>query len=87
MNEHFEDARYYLRRAASTARKGVRKELASLERRLDDLIGDEDPDRSRVEALRSDLRELQERTEGEARDAIGSARNRLARYRPRRPAK
>ncbi len=88
MNRHFEDAQYYLRRAGSTARKGVREELNPIQRRLQEMVGsEEDPEPSRVERLRADLKDLQGRAEGEARDAIDTARRRLEEYRPRRAAK
>ncbi|WP_254535282.1 DUF7553 family protein [Halomarina litorea] len=87
MNKHFEDAQYYLRRAGSTVRKGVREELDPIQRRVQGMVGGEDPEPSRVDQFRSDLKEIQGRAEGEAREAIGVARGRLGEYRPRRAAK
>lgn len=85
MNRHFEDTLYYLKRAGETAKKGVERELEPVEERVRELTGREDePEPSRIEALRDDLRDVQAKAEGEAREAIGEARETLARYRPRR---
>lgn len=78
MNKHFEDARYYIKRAGETAKKGVAEELEPLQERVQDLIGEEEePDESRVEQLRTDLQDIQERASGEAKEAIGDAREKL----------
>ena len=78
MNKHFEDTRYYLKRAGETAKKGIEEELEPVRDRVDELVGDEEePEPSRIEAVREDLSEIQERAEGEAKEAIGDARERL----------
>ena len=83
MNKHFEDSRYYLRRAARTAAKGLSEEIEAVEARLRGLTGREaEPEPGRVEEIRAELERLQARAEGEAREAIGKARERLARDRP-----
>ena len=80
MNKHFEDTRYYLKRAGETAKQGVSEELEPLRERFEAITGEEEePEPSRVEQLRSDLESLQERAEGEAKDAIRKARDRLDR--------
>lgn len=82
MNRYFEDTRYYLKRAGETAAKGVKEELEPVEDRFRDLTGrDEEPEPSRIDRIREDLKDLEERAEGEAREAIGSARDRLKEYR------
>ena len=84
MSKHFEDARYYLGRAAEHAKAGIKEELEPLEDRVSKLVGDEpeeEPEPSRLEALQNDLKELEERAEGEAREAVTSARERIAAYR------
>ena len=82
MNKHFEDARYYLKRAGETAGKGLREELEPVEARVRDLTGaEEEPEPSRLEAVKTDLKALQERAEGEAETAIGQAREKLGAYR------
>jgi len=84
MNKYFEDGRYYLRRAAETAAKGLSEEIEAVEERLCELTGreaDADVETSRIEEVRGELEDLQERAEGEAREAIGKARERLARDR------
>jgi len=78
MNKHFEDTRYYLQRAGETAKKGIEEELEPVRERVDDLVGEEEePEPSRVEKLRGDLTEIQRRAEGEAKEAIETARERL----------
>ena len=87
MNKHFEDARYYLKRAGQTAKQGIAEELAPVERRFRELTSDaEDVEPSRFDALLADLTELQERAEGEAREAIANARERIEAYRASRRA-
>lgn len=82
MNKHFEDSRYYLRRAAQTAAKGLSEEIETVEARLRELTGREaESEPRRVEEIRAKLEHLQGRAEGEAREAIGKARERLGRRR------
>jgi Arc/MetJ family transcription regulator len=81
MNKHFEDSRYYLRRATETAAKGLSEEIEAVEARLRELTGREaeaDAEAGRLEEIRAELEGLQERAEGEARAAIGKARERLS---------
>jgi len=87
MNKHFEDTKYYLKRAADTAKKGVGEEIEPLQERIQELTGDEEePEPSRVDKLREDLTELHGRAEGEAKEAIGKARERVDRFREERAA-
>ena len=82
MNKHFEDARYYVKRAGETAGKGVKEELKPIEERLRDLTGaKKEPEPTRLAAVKSDLQALQERAEGEAEQAIGDARAKIGAYR------
>jgi len=82
MNKHFEDAQYYLRRAAETASTGVREELEPVEEKFRSLTGREDePDPSGLERVQKRLGEIEETAEGEARRAITSARGRIRQYR------
>jgi len=82
VNKHFEDARYYMKRAGETAKAGVSEEVGKVEERFRDLTGrDEEPEPGRLDEIKADLQELQERTEGEAREAIKDARERLEAYR------
>ncbi|MFB6104473.1 MAG: hypothetical protein ABEJ57_05225 [Halobacteriaceae archaeon] len=86
MNRNFEDARYYLGRAAETAKQGVREEIEGLQDRVNDLTGrggEEEPEPGRVEQLQNDLAELEQRLEGEARERVMDARQRLEAYRNR----
>lgn len=78
MNKHFEDTRYYLKRAGETAKKGISEEIEPLQERVQELRGEEEePEPGRVEKLREDLKELGERAEGEAKEAIEKAREKL----------
>lgn len=82
MNKHFEDARYYLGRAAETAKQGIVEEVEGIEARVRELTGrEEEPEPGRVERLQQDLVELEERVEGEARERVMEARQRLEAYR------
>lgn len=82
VNKHFEDARYYMKRAGETAKAGVSEEVGKVEERFRDLTGrDEEPEPGRLDEIKADLLELQERAEGEARDAIEDARERIDAYR------
>jgi hypothetical protein len=82
MNKHFEDTRYYLKRAGETAKRGVEEELEPLRERVQEIRGEEaDVDPGRVDKLRSDLADLEGRAEGEAKEAIGDAREKLRAYR------
>ncbi|MFB6081508.1 MAG: hypothetical protein ABEJ67_01675 [Halanaeroarchaeum sp.] len=83
MNKHFEDARYYLKRAVETAAEGVREELEPLEGRFREMTGseDEEPAAGRLESIQSDLKDLEARAEGDARDQIKKAREQISTYR------
>ena len=82
MNKHFEDTTYYLKRATETAAEGVKEELAPIEARFRELTGREaEPEPGRVEKIREELSDLQGKAEGEAKEAIGDARERLREYR------
>jgi hypothetical protein len=85
MNKHFEDTRYYVKRAGETAKKGISEELEPVEQRVKKLAGkEEEPEPGRLEELRADLKELQGRAEGEAKEAIGKAREKVETVRERR---
>jgi hypothetical protein len=87
MNKHFEDTRYYLKRAGETAKRGVSEELKPIQERFQNLTGGEDePEPSRLDEIKADLKEVQGRAEGEAKEAIGEARGKIQRYRESRAA-
>ncbi|NUC71493.1 hypothetical protein HTZ84_04065 [Haloterrigena sp. SYSU A558-1] len=81
MNKHFDDSRYYLARAAEHAKLGLTETLAPYATRLRAAVGrdEPEPDPSRLEAVRDELLALERRAEGQARDAVGSARATLSR--------
>lgn len=82
VNKHFEDAVYYLGRAAEHVREGVREELAPVERRVRKLAGRErDPAPSRLQRLQTELRTVEKRAEGTRKKAVYGARNKLQQYR------
>lgn len=82
MNKHFEDTRYYLKRAGEEAKRGVVEELEPIEDRFKQLTGgEEEPEPGRLEEVRSDLKEVQTKAEGEAKEAIADARARIETYR------
>ncbi|MFB6149958.1 MAG: hypothetical protein ABEJ48_09865 [Halobacteriales archaeon] len=86
MNKHFEDTRYYLKRAGEEAKRGVKEELEPIEERVRELTGneDDDPEPGRFDSVRADLEELEKKAEGEAREALAEARERLKEYRESR---
>lgn len=78
MNRHFEDTRYYLTRAGTTAKQGIAAELEPVRERVESLRGEEEEDeQGRIESIRVDLADIQARAEGEAKEAISEARERL----------
>lgn len=82
MNKYFEDARYYLKRAGKTAKAGVAEELEPIRERFQTLTGqDEEPEPGRLEEIRQELAELAETAEGETKEAIQNAREKIASYR------
>lgn len=85
MNKHFEDTRHHLKRATESATSGVKEELEPIEERVRELTGREkEPEPGRLKKVRSDLKEVQDRAEGEAKEAIGDARSKLKQYRESR---
>lgn len=84
MAKHFEDAKYYMGRAVEHAKAGVKEELEPLEERVRALTGNEkaeEPEPGRLEKLQQELKELEERVEGETKEAVQNARGRLLAYR------
>ncbi len=78
MNKHFEDTQYYLKRAGETAKRGVSEELEPVRERFESVVGEEEePEPGRVEKVRADLKELQVKAEGEAKESIAEARGKL----------
>ncbi len=88
MNKHFEDTKYYLKRAAKTAKAGVAEQIEPIQERVNDLIdrGDEEPEPGRLDELREDIKELQEKAEGETREALEKARAKIDELREERKA-
>ncbi|WP_435117967.1 DUF7553 family protein [Halolamina sp. C58] len=85
MADHFQDARYYMGRAVDHAKAGIVEELESLEERVRELTGTEEaPEPGRLEKLQADLKELEGRASGEAREAVENARERVTAYREQR---
>ncbi|WP_280535555.1 hypothetical protein [Halopenitus sp. POP-27] len=75
MSKHFHDARYYLGRAVDHAAAGVKEELEPVAERARELAGvEQEPEPSRVEAIRGDLVETGERAAETARGASASLR-------------
>ena len=85
MNTHFAETRYHLGRATETAIEGLKAELAPIEARLRALTGREaEPAPGRLETVRAELAALRARAEGEIREAIAEARERLGAFRAQR---
>lgn len=82
MNKHFEDTQYYLKRAGATAKRGVAEELEPIEERVKKLTGgEEEPEPNRIEEIRSDLKAVGAKAEGEAKKAIEDAQEKIDGYR------
>ncbi|MES3516187.1 MAG: hypothetical protein PPP58_00835 [Natronomonas sp.] len=85
MNKHFEDTRYYLKRAGETAKAGVSEELEPIEAKVKELTdrdeGEAEPEPSRFDGVREDLERLGKKAEGETREAIEKAKGKLDSYR------
>ncbi len=82
MNKHFKDTKYYLKRAGEHAKAGVSEELEPLKEKFNDVIGrEEEPEPSRIDEIREKLTKLEEKAEGDAKEAVGNARQRLDDYR------
>lgn len=85
MNTYFEETRYHLRRATETAAKGLKSELEPVEERFREITGREaEPEPGRLDTIRAELEELQEKAEGETREAIAEAREKLESFRAQR---
>lgn len=83
MSKHFEDARYYLKRAGEHTKLGVEETLEPAEARVREWAGweEEEPEPSRVDAVLEDVKDLEGRAEGETREAFGKAREKIETYR------
>jgi hypothetical protein len=80
MNKHFQDAWYYLRRAADHLRIGLEEELEPVVAAYHERFGEEeDEPESRFDRVRSEFETVRD-------DPVGTARERVAEYRERRPA-
>ncbi|PSP55035.1 hypothetical protein BRC82_07490 [Halobacteriales archaeon QS_1_67_19] len=77
MNKHFEDARYYARRAGTHLVRGLREELQPVERRLRNATGRERSERSRAEQWRTRLTRAEDRAAERAKRAARRARDRV----------
>lgn len=82
MNRHFQDARYYLKRAGEHAKKGVAETLDPVAAKGRELAGaEEEPKQGRVAELRAKLRDAGEQVADDVRAVAGDARRRVRRYR------
>ncbi|WP_435154395.1 DUF7553 family protein [Haladaptatus sp. DFWS20] len=80
MNKHFKDAWYYLRRSGSHLKRGVRTELNAGERKIRKWTGRErtaEPEPTRREAVRTNIRKAERRVKRRSRDAVKDARKRI----------
>jgi hypothetical protein len=77
MNNHFEDAWYYGKRAGKHLTRGLRQELEPVERRVREATGYEKEEPSRTERLRAELKEREYEVERRARRAVRRARKRV----------
>ncbi|MXV60757.1 hypothetical protein GS429_01455 [Natronorubrum sp. JWXQ-INN-674] len=90
MNKHFDDSRYYLKRAGEHASLGVRETLEPYATRLRKLVGREadpepEPEPARLETVVGELTALEQQATGRVRSVAGSARENLSAYHSREP--
>ena len=82
MNKHFEDAWYYVGRAADHLWIGLHEELQPVFDAIDERFGDEDETAAELtgfDRVRTELETVR-------RDPVGTARERFEEYRERQPA-
>jgi hypothetical protein len=80
MNKHFEDAWYYLGRAADHLRIGLEEELEPFLAAYHERFGEQDDeDPTGFDRVKSEFETVR-------RDPVGAARERYEEYRERRPA-
>ena len=82
MNRHFEDAWYYLGRAADHLRIGLEEELEPFLAAVQERFGDEaaaEPEPTGLDRVRTEFEEVR-------RDPVGTARERYETYRSRQAA-
>jgi hypothetical protein len=82
MNKHFEDAWYYLGRAADHLRIGLEEELEPFLAAVQDRVGEGDEAEAEptgFDRVRTEFKEVRQ-------DPVGTARERYEAYRGRRPA-
>jgi hypothetical protein len=77
MNKHFEDAWYYARRAGKHLTRGVREELAPVERRLRETTGREKSATTRREKWLTELKRTEDEAADRARRAVRKVRRRV----------
>jgi hypothetical protein len=77
MNKHFEDAWYYGKRAAKHLTRGVREELARVERRFRKATGREETRTTRVQRWQAELKATEDEAAARARRAVRKARERV----------
>lgn len=82
MNRHFQDTRYYLKRAGHTVKKGIAVELAPVTERVQKFTGNEPaPESGRFDELKADLETYAGNARGKASGAIEEGREKLESYR------
>lgn len=73
MNRHFSDARYYLGRAVEHAKAGLLEEFDGVERR----VREREAKSEQFGRIRTELRNIESRVEGEGRKVVRRAQQRL----------
>ncbi|WP_135852783.1 DUF7553 family protein [Halorussus salinus] len=77
MNKHFEDAWYYGKRAGKHLTRGVREELAPVERRVRKATGRDEEPTTRVQRWQAELKSTEDEAAARARRAMRKARERV----------
>ncbi|WP_178917468.1 hypothetical protein [Natronomonas gomsonensis] len=87
MNKHFQDTKYYLKRAGETTKAGVVEELKPVETKVRGFTAREsEPEPRRFDVVRTELVDFGERAEDRTRAAIRTGREKLGTRRRERTA-
>ncbi|WP_435333446.1 DUF7553 family protein [Haloarchaeobius sp. TZWWS8] len=82
MNKNFEDAYYYLKRAAKHAKVGVKEEFAVVKAKVNQLRGKEvEPEPARLDRVKKDLKVFEKKAGGKVKENATVAKRRISDYR------
>lgn len=78
MNRHFTDAKYHISRTAENVKLGIKHTAENVESAFRRAVGREkEPEPSRIDLLKEEVRDLEQRAEGEAKDAYQTVQSKI----------